>query len=295
MFNERHRKALLICVPFLLTNVHQIIENALRSLTIDVIEQLQNAAEIIGSDAHSEDDKLDAMEIILSYIDDIDTATDFCKIGGLYVLKPSLASDYLTVRCKAASIVAELAQNNPYCQKELLDMDFLPAIMNLLSEKETTPDGLRALSCLVRSYEPCLNAFIDIGGIECLLGCLQQIDHEKTLARTMFLLSSLCADFPSLRAKLIRLKVIDLIVAAIQPQDEYNFCLETALSVLCTLTENGEAVERCRSIELNFTKTLEEIITLASNKAECQETVTYSELLLSRISDTFGEVETTDR
>lgn len=270
-------------------------ENALRSLTIDVVEQLQKSAAIIGSDESSGDDKLDAMEIILNYVDDIDTATDFCKIGGLYVLKPSLASDYPTVRCKAASIVAELAQNNPYCQKELLEMDFLPAIMNLLSEKETTPDGLRALSGLVRSYEPCLNAFIDIGGIECLLGCLQQLDQEKTLARTMFLLSSLCADFPSLREKLIGLKVVDLIVAAIQPQEEYNFCLETALSVLCTLTEDSEAVERCRTNESDFSKTLQEIITLANNKTECQETIAYSELLLERMADTRGEVEVTDR
>lgn len=260
-----------------------------------MVEQLQKAAEAIGSTTISEEDKLDAMELILDYIADIDTAVDFCKIGGLFVLKPSLASEYATVRCKAASIVAELAQNNPYCQKELLEMDFLPAIMNLLSEKETTPEGLRALSCLVRSYEPCLNAFIDIGGIECLLGCLQQTDHEKTITRTMFLLSSLCGDFPSLRDKLVDLKVIDLIVAAVQPREEYSICMETALSVLCAFTENADAVERCRTIELDLEKMLNEIIKLANNKPECQETIAFSELLLKRVFYNRNDVEVTDR
>lgn len=260
-----------------------------------MVEQLQKAAETIGSDDVDEDDKLEAMELILSYVDDIDTAIDFCKIGGLYVLKPSLSAGFATVRCKAALITAELAQNNPFCQKELLEMDFLPAIMNLLSEKETTPDGLRALSCLVRSYEPCLNAFIDIGGIECLLGCLQQVNHEKTLTRALFLLSSLCTDFPSLREKLVRLKVVDLVVGTIQPQADYNICLETALSVLCIFTEDAEAVERCRAMELDFGKRLQEVITLADRKPECQETIDYSELLLKRIFDNTGDAEVTDR
>lgn len=259
------------------------------------MEQLQKAAEAIGCDGIGEDDKLEAMELILSYVDDIDTAIDFCKIGGLYVLKPSLSAEYPAVRCKAASIVAELAQNNPFCQKELLEMDFLPVIMNLLSEKETTPDGLRALSCLVRSYEPCLNAFIDIGGIECLLGCLQQVNEEVALTRAMFLLSSLCTDFPSLREKLIKLKVVDLVVGAIQPQANYSVCLETALSVLCIFTEDAEAAERCRAMELNFDKTLEEVITLADKKPECQETIEYSELLLKRIFENRADVEVTDR
>lgn len=267
----------------------------MRALTIDVIERLQKSAEIIGSDLNSEDEKLDAMEAILSYVDDIDTAVDFCKIGGLFVLKGSLSSPYAKVRAKAALIVGELAQNNPYCQKEILDADFLPNLMSLLSETETASDGLRAISCLVRSYEPCLEAFIEIGGLECLLGCLQQLDQEKLITKAMFLLNSICVDFPSVRDKLITIRIVDMIIPTIQPQESYTMCLETALSVLCILTENSEAIDQCRAPEFNFKKTLEEVIQVAGDKPECREIVEYSQLLLKQIFDSKSDPEITDR
>lgn len=271
------------------------LENALKALTIDVIEQLQKAAEVIGSDSSSEDEKLDALETILNYTDDIDTAIDFCKIGGLFVLSPCLSSPYPQIRSKAALLVAELAQNNPYCQKALLEADILPKLMGLLSENETATDGLRAVSCLVRSYEPCLAAFIDIGGLECLLGCLQHVDEEKLLTRAMFLLNSLCIDFPAVRDELIKLKIIDLILPTIQPKSEYNILLETTLSVLCLFTEDSEAITRCQLSEFNLKSQLEEIIQMAGDKPECKEIVEYSETLLKRLFDSKLDVEITDR
>lgn len=264
-------------------------------MTIDVVENLQKAAEILGSDSHSEDEKLDSLETILSHTDDMDTAIDFCKIGGLYVLKPCLSSPYLQVRCMAASLVAELAQNNPYCQKALLDADFLPKLMDLLSENETATDGLRAVSALVRSYEPCLCAFIEIGGLECLLGCLQQVEQDKLITRAMFLLNSLCCDFPSVRDELVKLKVIDFIVPVIQPKDDYDILLETTLAVLCTLTENADAMTRCQSSDLNLRSSLKEIIQLGADKPECKEAVDYSQTLMQRLFDSESNVEVTDR
>lgn len=277
------------------TNYFLYVENALKALTIDVIEQLQKASQTIGSDSASEDEKLDALETILNYIDDIDTACDFCKIGGLFVLSGCLSSPHTQIRCKAALLVAELAQNNPYCQKALLEADILPKLMNLLSENDTSTDGLRAVSCLVRSYEPCLAAFIEIGGLECLLGCLLQSDNEKLITRTTFLVNSLCNDFPSVRDELIKLKVIDFILPIIQPKTDYDVVLETALSALCLFTENNEAASRCQSPEFNLRSQLDEIIQIAGDKPECKETVEYSQLLLKRLFGSKSDIENTDR
>lgn len=271
------------------------VENALKALTIDVIEQLQKASQTIGSDSASVDEKLDALETVLNYIDDIDTACDFCKIGGLFVLSGCLSSPHTQIRCKAALLVAELAQNNPYCQKALLEADILPKLMNLLSENETSTDGLRAVSCLVRSYEPCLAAFIEIGGLECLLGCLLQTDNQKLITRSIFLLNSLCNDFPSVRDELIKLKVIDFLLPIIQPKPEYDIALETVLSALCLFTENNEAASRCQSSKLNLRSQLDEIIQIAGDKPECKETVQYSQVLLNRLFGSQSDIETTDR
>lgn len=274
----------------------QFLENALKSLTIDVIEQLQTAAATIGSETAPEDMKVNAMDTILNYVDDIDTAIDFCKIGGLFILLPCLCSSFSTIRKKSAMLVAELAQNNPYCQKQLLEADVLPKLMNLLTENDTAIDGIRAISCLVRSYEPCLNAFTEVGGLECLLGCLQNSQPEKLITRAAFLLNSLCIDFPKIKDELIKLKVIEMIIPLIQPSAEFNLCSETLLSALCCLTaENTEAIERCRTEEFNLASTLEEIIKVAHDKDECKEIVEYSQTLLKNIFDSEKDNEFTDR
>lgn len=270
-------------------------ENALRALTIDVVENLQRAAEVIGSESHTEEMKVNAMETILNYIDDIDTAIDFCKIGGLFVLIPCLSSEHSKIRNMSALIIAELTQNNPYCQKQLLDLDVLPKLMNLLNEEGTAVNGLRAISCLVRNYEPCLQAFTSIGGLECLLGCLQQSQQEKVTTKTAFFLRNLCSDFPDIKEELIRLKVIELLIPLIHQRNDYNVCLETLLSALCSLTEHNEAIECCRTQDFNLKNTLEGIVQQLEKKPECGEIVEYAQNLLKRITVSKQDVEITDR
>lgn len=269
----------------------QFLENALKALTIDVVQELQQAAQVLADDTATEDEHLDALETIMEYVIDIDTAIDFCKIGGLSNLLPCLESPHAKVQATAASLIAELAQNNPYCQKALLDADVLPKLIPLLNEMETATNGIHAISCLVRSYEPTLAAFIDVGGLECLMGCLQQIDQQKLIIRALFLLNALCADFPAVRDEFIKLKVIEhIIVELLKPVDEYDVSVETALSVLCMLTDSSDAINRCQTSELNLKSTIDEIIQRAGDKPECREIVEYATILVRKV---FNSTETT--
>lgn len=269
------------------------LENALKALTIDVVEELQKAAQVLASETSSEDEQLESLETIMEYVVDIDTAIDFCKIGGLTNLLPCLNSPYPKVCATSASLIAELAQNNPYCQKALLDVDVLPKLIALLNERETATNGIHAISCLVRSYEPTLAAFIDVGGLECLIGCLQQLDQQKLIIRALFLLNSLCADFPDVREEFIKLKVVEHITELLKPVDDYDVSVETALSVLCMLTDSSDAISRCQTSELNLKPTIDNIIELAGDKPECREIVEYAQILLRKV---FNSTEsTTDR
>lgn len=268
----------------------QFLENALKALTIDVVEELQKAARVLASDTATEDEQLEALETIMEYVIDIDTAIDFCKIGGLTNLLLCLSSPYAKVRATSASLIAELAQNNPYCQKALLDVDVLPKLIALLNEPETATNGIHAISCLVRSYEPTLTAFIEVGGLECLIGCLQQIDQQKLITRALFLLNSLCADFPDVREEFIKLKVVEHIIDLLKPVDEYDVSVETALSVLCMLTESTDAINRCQTSELNLKSIIDNIIELAGDRPECREIVEYAQLLLRKV---FNSTDTT--
>lgn len=222
------------------------------------------------------------METILSYIDDIDTSIDFCKIGGLFILLPCLTSKHVNIRNMSASIIAELSQNNPYCQKELLELDALPKLLTLLNEEQTAVNGQRAISSLIRSYEPCLRTFISIGGLECLLECLHRPQEKKLITKTAFLLRSLCNDFPYIRDKFIKLKAVELIIPLILPHCVYDVCLETLLSALCSLTENRGKNDQCCT--QNFKATLEEIVNISTDKPECAEIVEYARSLLKNIN-----------
>lgn len=252
-------------------------ENAVKALTIDVIKRLQEAAGVISSINSSVDEKIDALDDIVNYVDDIDTAADFCKIGGIFVLLSCLEYPHDEIRNKSATLVSEIAQNNPYCQKQLMDSNILPKLMNLLSEEATLATGLRAVSCVVRSNEPGLKEFMKLGGLECLLGCLQKSNDEKVVTRAAFFLNSLCTDFPEICNDLRLLGAIDMITPLIKPQAEYNVALENLLSLLCSLLDKADS-----NVPVNegFVGVLEETIKLANDKSEAEEMVEYCQKLL---------------
>lgn len=196
---------------------------------------------------------------------------DFFKIGGFCIILPCLNSKYAEVRSETAILIGELAQNNPFCQKHLLELNILPKLIELLSDQpQVSSSAFHAISCLVRSYEPALAVFIDIGGLECMLGLIQSNDQEKLIIKSMFLISSFSQDFPPVRDELVKLDAIERIANSIQPKDKFDTRLEQSLSALTSLIETNEAIERCRNNKISLKEKLEKIISLGENKEECK-------------------------
>ena len=254
----------------------RFLEEALKSMTIDVVEELNKAMKtLIGGNA-SEDDQVEALEVVTNFVADIDTANDFFKIGGFCIIFPCLNSSYAVVRSETALLIGELAQNNPFCQKHLLDHQVLPKLIELLSdEPEVAANSFHAISCIVRSYEPGLASFIEIGGLECILGLIQCQDHEKLIIKSMFLISSFSKDFPPVRDELIKLDAIKRIADTIEPKSEYDTRLEQTLSALDALIETDEAIERCRNNKTNLKEKLERVILLGEGKEDCNVSIIF--------------------
>lgn len=180
----------------------RFLEEALNSMTVNVVQQLESAAQVLTNPVATEAEQHMALECLLDYADNIDTANDFCKIGGLQILLPLLgpANPYASVQSEAASLIAELAQNNPYCQGQLLELDALSKLIPLLSNEDTSVNAIRAISSLARNFEPLAAAFIEMGGLECLLGCLQS-NQPKLKIQSLFLLGAICTEFPEVRGE----------------------------------------------------------------------------------------------
>jgi hsp70-interacting protein len=202
--------------------------------------------------------------------DDSFVVSDFFKIGGFCIILPCLNSEYAEVRSETALLVGELAQNNPFCQEQLLKLDILPKLIDMMTdEAEVSSHAFHAISCIVRSYEPGMEAFISMGGLECLLGLIQSVDREKLIIKSMFLINSFAQDSPAVRDELIKLNAAERIIATLQPKDEYNTRLEQTLAALTSLIVTNDAIKRCQKETLNFREQLNKIVSLGSGKPEC--------------------------
>ncbi|XP_055598096.1 hsp70-binding protein 1-like [Uranotaenia lowii] len=260
----------------------QFLENALRSLTVDVVQEIEKAMKALLDRETPEEDKAEAIDVVIDFVQDIDTANGFFKLGGFTIINPGLASPNVEVRIGTLRLIAELSQNNPFCQKHLLEADVLPKLVELLSDEQSVANqAMHAISCMVRNFEPCLAAFIDMGGLECLLGCIQT-DNEKLRIKTSFLMSNLCSEFAPVRDEFIKLNAVERVVASVNPTGKFDPKLETALSTLNVLTESPEGVRRCQDSGLGLKSKLEAILRLNANKEECLEQVEYTKTLLKR-------------
>lgn len=270
----------------------RFLEEALRSMTIDVVDKLQHSMNILIDSNAPEEEQVQAIESVTDFIENIDTANDFYKIGGFCILIPCLNSPYPSVRQCTAELIGELAQNNPFCQKHLLDMNILPKLIELLTDEPSVSNtALHALSCIIRGFEPALKAFLDIGGVECLLSILES-GQEKLVIKSTFLLSSLCIEDINLRDEIVNLEVVERLSKLIEPKSDYDTLTETVLSTLYVLTESKEAVARCQDPQLKLYSKLSEIRKLGEDKDEFQECIGYAEGIIQRC---FSVNEDTDR
>ncbi|EAT47053.1 AAEL001800-PA [Aedes aegypti] len=260
----------------------RFLEEALKSLTLDVVEEIEKAMKTLMDPDKAEEDKADAIEIIIDFVQDIDAANDFYKVGGFVIIQPGLTSSNTDVRSGTLRLIAELSQNNPFCQQHLLQANTLPQIIELLSDvPPVATQAMHAISCMVRHHEPCLAAFIDMGGLECILGCIQT-DNEKLRIKSSFLMSNLCTEFSAVRDEFIKLNAVERVVAAVRPSKQFEPKLETALSTLNVLTECDEGIRRCQEPGLQLKEKLELILNLNNGKEECLEQIEYANTLLKR-------------
>lgn len=172
----------------------EFLEKVMKSMTLDVVEELEKAAAVLENESSTESELLQALAVILDYVDNMDSANDFCKVGGLNVLMPHLASSHVTVRSKTASVVAELAQNNPFAQTHLFNRNALQQLSTLLSDNDTAANGIQAISCCIRGNEPALNKFIEINGLQLLIDSITGAKPDKIKVRSLFLMSAICSE-----------------------------------------------------------------------------------------------------
>ncbi|KAG5892773.1 hypothetical protein JTB14_007988 [Gonioctena quinquepunctata] len=264
----------------------KFLENALKSMTIDVVEVLQKQIESLrkvekwepGADIT---EFVEAIETILEYVDNIDIANDFHKIGGFTILYPCLKSKSARIRAEGCELLAVLCQNNPYCQQIVLDNEFIPMLISMIEKDEdmqVAAKAIYALGGIVRENTEGLNQLIHYDGLAVLLGAIKK-NNEKFVMKAAFLLSSLCRASCKIKGQMISLGYVPVLISLISTERSQSH--EHVLSLLVSLVENNaEAIAECKNSCFNLKDVLQIYIATVRNKEECQEEEEYCKRLL---------------
>lgn len=282
----------------------RFLEEALRSLTVNVVEQLEMAVKTIMNENSSEDEILNALEVISDYVQDIDAANDFFKVGGFCILDPCLSSPHSTVKSASLRLVRDLAQNNPFCQEKLLEHGTLNQLIDRLSDPadQVASDAMSAVSAIVRAFEPGLEAFLDIGGLECMLGCLEDGTRVKLQIRVAFLISTITSENPHLVNRFVQLNAVErlathLEVPTMDQLEDQNQAMkaENFLSALSSLTAEEEGASRVQCSALNLADKLERIIKTVAGREEFEEVTDFASRILERVARKDNKEDQADR
>ncbi|XP_057669150.1 hsp70-binding protein 1 [Diorhabda carinulata] len=255
----------------------QFLENALKSMTVDIVEVLQRQIQLLRGveslEAHEDNTKyLEAIETILEYVDNIDIANDFHKIGGFTILYPCLKSSDWKIRAGGCELLAVLCQNNPYCQQVVLDNEFVPKLLTMINtddDGQVVTKAVYALSGIIRDNPEGVSQLINYNGLSILIQCLKS-NHENVIIKSAFLMGALCRSSPKLKDDLIALgcipQLISLILMDHSPSHEHVILL-----LVTILEDKPEAVVQFKNYSPNIKEFLQRYLATVNNKEEYYE------------------------
>ncbi|XP_041972442.1 hsp70-binding protein 1-like [Aricia agestis] len=267
----------------------KFLEEALKSLTVNVAEILQNAIKVL-----SDTDKMKGIQLgeelpedvdvaftnLLEYIDDIDIANDFYKMGGFSIFPICYGSENEEVRSRANQTLAELCQNNPFCQARTLECGLLNVLLHLISSEQGSglAKCILAISCACREFEPACRELISQGGCGALAQALRA-SHPAARTKAAFFIRYLCNHHPDAKEKFIELNIVRTIIEQVKSsRDETS---EHLLGILLNLLETLEpaVLQQCTDPSLDLNNVLEAHLqhpdlsgdTYTEEKEYCQE------------------------
>lgn len=280
----------------------KFLENAIKSMTIDVIDSLQKSINIlIDSDKLKLDsdisEHLAAFEIILEHVDMIDTAIDFHKIGGFTIFPPCLNCVRTEIRTYACNVLAELCQNNPYCQQIVSGTDLMEQLLHLLDKDEEYSVQIKALyaiSCNIREFDEGRARFLALRGLRVVFRAFQR-PNEKLLMKATFLLDYIITrEGPKVREELIRMDIIPVLAHHIMQERKPSHQYILSLMWLLVL-DNPAALDIYTNPELDLARILDNHITAHITKEECKEELEHCRMLLEEMSSVDPDLIETDR
>ncbi|BFF99455.1 hsp70 nucleotide exchange factor fes1 [Drosophila madeirensis] len=264
----------------------QFLEGALNSLTVGASNDFKTALEILDSPATSIEEKKESLDHLRSHIDDLDLANALAKMGGTKTLIRYVTAPEKELQALSINIVAEMAQNNIFCQDIFTKEKFLPALARNLSEAKSNENIVRcsiyAISSIIRSFPPGMKEFKRINGVKALLPCLKSSNADVYI-KSAFLIASLSSLDKSLRDAFVNSDAFSILIENLKPIDDFDVKQETTLHALSTLSTKSNlklSAEKRKHLEL----TLAQIISNNKQNEDCEDIVNYAKEILDNLN-----------
>lgn len=173
----------------------KFLSNVLSTMSVNVHEEMNNSINILFDNNKQVDEHEFAFDVIAEYVDNIDYANDFEKLGGFHIILPCIRSEHPSVRIKTCELISTLVQHNPYCQEKFMENPSYPKALMSLVENDLNDEvrikALGAISSLVRHNRTVFWQFIDLGGKDLIINSLKT-PIDKLKIKAVFIICSTC-------------------------------------------------------------------------------------------------------
>ena len=261
----------------------QWLEQALSGMSVDVIKELTDAIKILNSntvqDPNANEDEIEKIEYVFECIGDwvgqIDMANNFHKIGGFSSLSRCLKSPHASIRNQAANAIAELAQNNPYCQENFVQDGFLDQLFHMLTnDPESQVKAMYAISCIIRECPSAQDKYLNMNGPSLVMNTTMESKNEKLRIKACFFISAICEENKDVKKAFIDMGFPRQILTLMQMEDHQQSHEHMTRALLVVLT-NEVKNELVNSSELNLKSFLCERLEVIKNQDEYDEEQNY--------------------
>ncbi|CAH1402414.1 unnamed protein product [Nezara viridula] len=264
----------------------RFLEEVLKSMTVDMAKELADAINKLKTMENPEttlesSEYEAALDTVADFVDHIDAAIDFFKLGGFDIVHTCLQSVYPGVRWRMADVVAVCTQNNPFCQGHAVTMNFLPRLLNMVesdSDDECKLKAFYAVSCIVRDSSEALTQFSNLDGFSVVLRSMQS-NNERLNVKAAFFTTTMLANNVELRDDLVRMGFVEKLIRLLKsphgtPHEHF------ASSLVWLVQNNEEAQDICKRPEYQFEMTLRQLINeYGHDDAYREEMVSFRQLL----------------
>ena len=179
------------------------------------------------------------MEALLDYIEDLNFAEDFQKMGGLELLMFALDSKHDDVVWRAGECLATAVQNEAKLQMYVLELGAIGKVLQLLDEtasEKVVLKMIRALSCLASANATVVEVFLSVGGLKTLTAAMERhADRTKVQLKTAFFLAGLPETFNAFAQHASEAGLIEVFVKIVKGSSEAMLweCVLRMLTNLC--------------------------------------------------------------